>query len=473
MIINFSNYPKSLPVLSIVELWERFGFYIVQGLLVLFMTQKLGMDDATAASISGVFLGLIFISSIIGGYLADNHLGYKISILYGALFLIIGYMLLGFASSNDIFRVALATIVIGNGLFKSNISSLVGMQYKTNKLSRDAGFTLFYMGVNAGAILSGLSGYLKDFAGWHITFSTAALGLCVSLLTFISGMKHITFKENRPLKFIQHVIFIFFLCIIILALSSAFNIRSLINWLMIASICCLALTLSVLLIKQKTDQRHRLVSLSILIFSSIIFWALFLQMYISTNLFIDRLVDKQLFGITLNTTIFYASQSVFVILLSPVFIFVWQRIARSNLSISPILKFSLGMVMTGVAFSLLSLSTTFISPDNHINPIWIFSSYIILTIGELLISPIGLAAISQSSPTNTMGIMMGAWFMAIGIGGTLAGIIGKSASLPTEPITQSQMLIIYQNAFLYCAFLAFVASIFLVIAWQINKRNFR
>lgn len=472
----FLHHPKSLLYLSLIELWERFGFYIAQGLLILFMTQYLHIDDITSSSICGVFLGLIFISSLIGGYLADKQLGYKISLFYGGVFLTIGYAILSLTHSESTLYLALSNIIIGNGLFKPTISTLLGMQYGSNNFSRDAGFTLFYIGVNTGAILSGISGYVKDFAGWHVTYLLASVGMILSLVTLVAGLKYIILKESRAVTFRKHVIFMLSSLLGILLLKYTFHIKYISSLLMIISFSSLILVLTISVLKQSAEYRYRLIMLSVLIFTSIIFWALFLQIFISVNLFIDRLVEKQLFGLKLNTTVFYASQSVFILLLGSLFAWAWQLLGRNNLNPSPFLKFLIGIVFAGLAFSLLSVSTLFPLDDGLISPFWIFASYFLLTIGELFLSPIGLSAITVLSPTHLTGTMMGLWFMSVGIGGFLAGKLAKVASIPIGVSEQSNMIGTYHHAFLMYAMLAFVASSILaligIVYFRPTRRRF-
>src|SRR3990167_454908 len=172
-----SRHPIALPFLFLTEMWERFGFYVVQGLLILYMTQYFGFTDNEGYTILGVFSALVYISPFIGGFLADKILGFKTAIVWGGLFLIVGYALLSLPYPKLLFYPALATIIIGNGLFKPNISSLLGTQYASNDPRRDSGFTIFYIGINIGAFLAGISsGYIKNFFGWRTSFGLAAFG---------------------------------------------------------------------------------------------------------------------------------------------------------------------------------------------------------------------------------------------------------------------------------------------------------
>lgn len=455
-----NHHPKALPFLFFTEMWERFGFYIAQGLLVLYMTKYFGFSDDMSSTISGVFAGLVYISPFVGGFIADKLLGFKTSIIWGGLFLVLGYALLALSTTQALFYPALATIIVGNGMFKPNISSLLGTQYAANDPRRDAGFTLFYIGINIGAAFSGISGYVKDSFGWQITFGLASVGMIIGLLTFCAGLKNIKDVQkltpvNRQFKYK-----LLLYCILaIVGLSFLLKIQSLANWLLPIAGIVLLVFLAVLTFQQDAEGRKRLLILNTLIISSIVFWALFLQLFISANLFVDRLVEKNLFGIPLSTTVFYASESVFIILFGPLFALSWQALGRNNKNPSPVIKFVLGIFCAGLGFLVLSASTLFPNGDNMVNPLWVFFSYFLITIGELLLSPIGLSAVTMLAPTQLIGMMMGVWFVATGFGGLLAGMIGKMASIPDTVISAADKLVIYQDAFLNFAYLAFIVAI--------------
>lgn len=457
------QHPRALPYLFLTEMWERFGFYIVQGLLVLYMTGYFKFSDSESYMILGVFTALAYISPLLGGYIASRLLGYRTAILWGGCFLILGYALLSLRDAKIFFYPALATIVVGNGLFKPNISSLLGSQYEEDDLSRDAGFTIFYIGINIGAFLAGLSsGYIKEYFGWSTSFFLASLGLIIGLLTFISGFK--TLKANTAsLQSTGAFKIKLLICslLAIAAVSFLLKVYFLANWLLPIIGIILLILLTAITLQQSGDDRRKMMILNILIISSIVFWMLFLQMFYSANLFVARLVDRDYFGIHLSTTIFWGSESIFIILLGPFFAQLWQKLAKLNKNPSAITKFYLGIFAAGIGFVVLALSTFMKVEGQLINPCWIFLSYFLITIGELLISPIGLSAVTQLAPTSLTGLMMGVWFVATGLGGYFAGMIAEIASIPDTLTLESAKLAIYQQAFLDYAYLAFFVAIIL------------
>lgn len=454
-----SRHPRVLPFLFLTEMWERLGFYVAQGLLVLYMTHYYGFSDDLSYTISGTFGGLVYISPFIGGFLADKYLGYQTAILWGGLFLVCGYSLLGLSYVPILFYPALATIIVGNGLLKPNISSLLGTQYEEDDPRRESGFTIFYVGINLGSFLSGFSGYVKEAFGWHTTFILASAGMIIGLLTFTKGLRYIKNSQTFPhLPLRQQLKFIFFCILAIYPLSLLLKLNGLSSWLLPCTGIILLVFLFRLTMKQTPEYRHRMVGLCILIISSIVFWMLFLQQFNSVNLYIDRFVDKHIFGLRLTTTVFYASEALFIIILGPLFALLWQFLASINRNPAPTAKFTLGIGCAGLGFFILSLSAYFPNAAGEIPALWIFTAYLIITIGELCLSPIGLSAVTQLAPPHLIGMMMGIWFVATGFGGIFAGLIAKLASVPQASATLAEKLMIYHAAFLHFAILGLVMA---------------
>lgn len=473
------QHPKILPFLFLTEMWERFGFYVVQGLLILYMTQYFGYPDTEGYSILGIFSALVYISPFVGGLLADKLLGFKNSIVWGGFFLVIGYALLGMSNpalEKLLFYPALATIIVGNGLFKPNISSLLGTQYEKDDTRRDSGFTIFYVGINIGAFLAGISsGYIKEYFGWHLSFGLASIGLIIGLLTFFFGLKYLKQNTAVEIKSSRTSKLQFFICCLlaILGLNFLLTMQGIDTWILPSAGIVLLIFLTILTLQQNAEYRKNMLILNILVLSSIVYWTLFLQLFFSFNLFVDRLVDKNFFGIPLTTTVFYASESIFIIILGPLFAWMWHMLAQKNNNPSSISKFVLGILFAGLGCLLMSFSTLFPNSNGLIHPLWVFSSYFLITIGELLISPIGLSAITLLAPPRLSGMMMGVWFVALGFGGIFAGMIAKMASIPETVVSLTDKLGIYQNAFLNYAYLAFFVSIVLFFLYLLMRNRLR
>lgn len=468
--------PKALPFLFLTEMWERFGFYVVQGMLVLYMTKAYGFSDDKSFTVSGMFAALAYISPLIGGFLADRVLGFKTAVVWGGLFLIAGYALLASPFSNA-FYIALAIIVVGNGLFKPNISSLLGALYAPGDSARDTGFTIFYIGINIGVLLAGLgSGYIKDHFGWNAALGLASAGLFIGLCTFAMGIKtvgmHYPFSPAyaKTKWLAKHYLVLY--CVIAVGLVTLLLQSEVLGkwFLPVVGVFLLFFVFS-LASHQQPEVRKNLFTLNILIISSVIFWAIFLQMFLATNLYIDRLIDRNIEGFTIPTTAFYTIESLFVILLGPLFAWSWSVLNRSNKNPSPVIKFVFAIIFAGLGFFVLAMSTRYANDAHLVNPMWIVLSYMLITIGELLLSPIGLSSVTMLSPSHLTGLMMGVWFTALGFGGQLAGVLARMASIPENAQNPMSELPIYANAFFNYAYMAFgVAFILFIVHCLMKKR---
>jgi POT family proton-dependent oligopeptide transporter len=471
-----NNHPKALPFLFLTEMWERFGFYVVQGMLVLFMASHFGLSDDACYTIMGVFSALAYISPFVGGFLADKVLGSKVAIVWGGIFLSVGYAMLAIPNS-PVFYLALATIIVGNGLLKPNISSMLGTLYEDHDPNRDSGFTIFYMGINLGVLLAGLSsGYIKDHLGWSAGFGLASIGLLIGLLTFAMGMKYLVRQHTSLLVDKPKATFVLKSAIIVCCLGSIFLVSKLLQdsllakWLLPSAGILLSAFLLVITYRETQPFRDRLLTLNALILSSIVFWMIYLQMFFSVNLFIERLVDKDSLGFHIPTTAFYALEAVFILLLGPFFAWSWQTLGQARRNPSAFLKFVLAIGCVGLAFLILAFSTYFPNAQHLVNPLWLVFAYLLITIGELFLSPIGLSAVTTLAPKRLVGMMMGIWFVALGFGGQFAGWLAKLSSIPTANTQLVSQLAIYRSAFFQYTAIAFGMSLFLFVIQLVMKK---
>jgi POT family proton-dependent oligopeptide transporter len=469
MITIATSQPKALPFLFLTEMWERFGFYVVQGMLVLYMTKSFGFSDNDSYTIMGVFSALAYIAPFPGGVLADRFLGFKTAVIWGGIFLSTGYAMLALWTDwKYAFYVALATIIVGNGLFKPNVSSLLGSLYAPGDPRRESGFTIFYIGINLGVLLSGGSGFIKDHFGWGASFGLASIGLILGLIIFTLGFRYINTIKIQTHHTPPTLRGLGKFCILTGCLTAVFLISLLLQNQLLAKFLLpsagiiLLAYLVTIAFREKADMRNNMLSLIALILSSIIFWMIFLQLFFSATLFIDRVIDKSVFGFTIPTTAFYALESVFVILLGPAFAWSWQTLSRNQRNPAPFTKFIYAIGFVGLGFLTLAISTFFPNDNHLINPLWIAVSYGLLTVGEMLLSPIGLSAVTTLAPRNKVGMMMGIWFVATGFGGQFAGLLAKIASIPENITDLNTQLTIYRTAFLDYTYIALgvAASLF-------------
>lgn len=477
--------PRALIALSLTEMWERFGLYIVQGLLIFYMTKVLNFTDTNSYAIMGQFTALVYISPIVGGLCADRLLGFRRTILIGAVLLLIGYGLLTFplGHKETLMFVGLAVIVMGTGFLKPNISSFLGRFYQENDPRRDAGFTIYYMVFNLGIVLSTLSsGYIQQWFGWYTCFGVAALGQVLAILFFRWGyrfygveglpLRHESkspFNLGRWLKKYTGTFFIIIIgigaCFQLLRLSSAGNLM-----LSLLGIFLLLILTYVTVRLEKLD-RQKMLALLVLIIISIAFWAIFFQIFLVANIFVDRNVDRQIFGHTIPPVAFLSLESLFIFLLSPVFASLWKKLHLKKIATSRGLQFTLALLMIGIALQTLALGTRFPNSQGLVSAYWIVVCYLLITISELLLSPIGLSMVTQLAPARLVGVMMGVWFLGLSYGGLLAGYLGKQASIPKDMINNLALTNpIYGHAFQNYAWLGLGAALvtLLLTPW-LNK----
>lgn len=450
---SIARQPKGLFLLFFTELWERFGFYTVQTILILYMTQGLFMADTHANLLYGAFSSLLYLTPMVGGYLADRYLGFQRAIMIGGILFVFAYLLCAF-HSRDLFFLGLSLLICANGLFKPNVSSIVGELYEKEDPRRDGGFTLFYMGINLGALIPPLiAGALVLHYGWHSGFILAALGMAIGQMIFIFGKKYLGNagrypKGQAPLQLSKLFYFFFFLGIaaVIGVCQLAFHYPEWTNHLVeIAAIIIIGVILYFLLKESREDQKKLLASL-ILIIISISFWSLYNQTFTSLMLFADRNMVHEILGVRLDAEATQFFNPLFIILLSPVLSRLWIRMDTQGLNPSIQLKFAISILFMSAGFLLLAIGTSFFTTEHLLSPWWLVISYFLQTIGELLLSPIGLAMITVLCPKHLVGMMMGVWFFSqaasFAIGSTLANI----AAVPTQ-LTAAQSLPIYTHAF--------------------------
>ena len=464
--------PKALAPLFLTEMWERFGYYIISSLLIFYLVNQLRLSDAQSFTLLSEFTALVYIAPLACGFFSDRLLGPRYSILIGAGFLGVGYLLLA-VNTHTLLFLSLSIVVIGNGLLKPNISSFLGEFYYENDPRRDAGFTLFYMGINLGALIaiSG-SGFIQETMGWKATFIAAAIGMVLAFGSFFFGFKS---YENRGLplsrrsiksKLLRLLSWKINTALLLLAcIAVAYGLLKSANTAEIIQAIVGVLTLIGLVIlafRYEKPQRNKFLVLIILILASVVFWGLFFQVFSAVNLFTERDVYRSLFNVLIPPNTFIALESIFILILGPFLAWLWQTLHVKKRDPTPGMKFSLAMLFVAIAMWVLVLAIHFHRPDGLINPGWILVFYIFLTVGEMLLSPIGLSMVTELSPPRLSGFMMGIWFMALGFGGELSGFLSKQASIPQHTIDIQAANQIYAQAFFRNGLLSLIVFIILL-----------
>ena len=434
---DFLGHPKGLFICFATEMWERFSYYGMRALLILYLTKHWEFTDAASYLIYGAYTSLVYIMPVFGGMLADQILGSKKAVTYGAILLVFGHLGMTVESSEQIFYLSLALIVSGVGFLKPNISTMVGALYEEGDPRRDSGFTIFYMGINIGAFTATLlCGYLGEEVGWAYGFGAAGIGMLLGLIIFLWGQKYLEGLAEPPSEkymtkvsgvsyenwaYISGVIMVLITWFLVQnsqlvgQLLGGFGAIFIGAWLLYA------------LFKCAPEERDRLIVVGILILFSLIFWALFEQAGSSLNILTDRGVDRVIFGWEVPASMFQSLNAGFIFTIAPLFALLWIALAKRNMEPSTPIKFSIGIVLVGLGFLVLVYGMQS-SEALQTGVIWIVLIYFLHTLGELCLSPVGLSSVTKLSPQRIVGFMMGMWFFASAAGNYVAGLIAKGTA---------------------------------------------
>jgi len=408
------KHPKGLYLLFCVEMWERFAYYGMRAMLVLYMIQGLVFSTQQASIVYGVYTGLVYLTPIIGGYLADRYLGQRKCITIGAVLMIIGLLTLCI-DNQVVFFLALFIMIVANGFFKSNISTIVGMLYDGDNEKKDSGFTIFYMGINLGALLSPLiCGTLAVLYGFRVGFLSAGIGMLIGLSVYKLFEKKLL--KDYGLK------------------PSFSNVNS-------------EEKFSVVLTK---EEKRKIFSLFVLMFFSILFWIGYEQAGSSLTLFAEYAINRSLFGFVIPTEYFQSLNPMFIIILAPLISYIWIFMNKRGKEPSSVSKFAIAFLVISMAYFLLYLVTK--SGEAVISPIWLAIYYFISTIAELCLSPIGLSLVSKLAPVQFASMLMGTWFLASFIGNLFAGVFAGFYNSVSHNLF-----------FLFFAVILFLGGVFLLL----------
>jgi POT family proton-dependent oligopeptide transporter len=379
------GHPRGLSTLFFTEMWERFSYYGMRGFLILYMVKALGFADPHAGAVYGNYVGSVWLAAIFGGIIADRWLGHYKSVLIGGTIIALGHFTLALHAL-PFFYAGLSLIVIGTGLLKPNVSTLVGSLYAEGDERRDAGFSIFYMGINLGALIGPLiAGKLAEGVDWHLGFACAGVGMTLGLVQYVLGRNRlqpaIARLAARPEPAAA-------------ASGAGGDGFTAADWKRIAAVVVFFLFAS-------------------------FFWGAYEQAGSTLNLFADRYVRLELVGIRLYASWFVSIQAAFVILLSPLFAWLWVRLGPRQPS-SPA-KFALALLFVGLAFVLLMPAGAIAQGGVKISPLWLVGAYFIEELGELCLSPVGLSVVTKLAPRRVVGLLMGVFFLSNALGNKLAG----------------------------------------------------
>ena len=513
---TFLGHPRGLYILFLTEMWERFSYYGMRGLLVVYLTQHFLFSDDKSSYLYGTYTALVYVMTVVGGVLADRYLGARKAVTFGAILLTLGHLGMAFEGTGSrqlvnydgtdyqiildgrggnarqqivtakgmsyitfsdremeieaaeavglptkiernqlTFRIetesfylnalylSLALIIAGVGFLKANISTIVGALYDFGDTRRDSGFTIFYMGINLGAFLASIfCGYLGIVHGWRYGFGLAGIGMLFGLLIFIRYNSMLEGKSEPPSAEKLRQTVVWFINVEWLCYLSGIGIVGLSMFLVMneelvggilgpLGVLMFIFMVGYALISLKGVERSRMLAAMYFILAQIPFWALFEQAGSSLNLFTARLVDRVILGWSVPGPVFQSLNAGFIFLFAPLMAWLWIGLAKKNLNPSTPVKFSLGVAMAGLGFLVLVAGMKGSGTAALTPVLFIFLIYWIHTIGELMVSPVGLSVVTKLAPANMVGMTMGAWFLYSGISNFLAGIIARSTGAET------------------------------------------
>lgn len=520
------GHPKGLYVCFATELWERFSFYGMKYLLLLYLTKYHLFSDGAGLEVLGSYAGLVYTLPVIGGMLADRYLGMKKSVIFGGILLCFGHLLMAVEGHQavqyvagtiltaditlnngtvltagtqltetvkiqdlaalNVFYLALSLIVVGVGFLKPNISTIVGQLYSKDDPRRDSGFTIFYMGINLGSFAATIiCVYLGETFGWRYGFGAAGIGMLFGLVTFTKGLKYLRGLAEPPdvevlsgkvwgLISREHLIY----------LTSLLSLS--VFWLVIQHEPVVFAAQQVLLIasgvgliayaalKGSREEFQQMLVLMVLIASTIVFWALFEQAAGSMTLFADRVVDRSIVGIEITAGQFGSLNAGFIIMLSLPFAALWVWLDKYKLNPNIPIKFALGIMQAGLGFGVLVIGAQYPNEAGKISLWWLVLAYLIHTTGELCLSPVGLSAVTKLAIHRVVGLSMGVWFLATALSETLAMRLGKLAAIDTqggELNSVSDNLIIYTQLFEFLMWIGIGTGVAILLISPLLKRG--
>jgi proton-dependent oligopeptide transporter, POT family len=458
-----TGHPKGLYFLFFTEMWERFSYYGMRAFFILFLTKYLVMNNAEASNIYGSFTSLVYLTPLLGGYLCDKFLGNRQSIILGGLLMALGQFIMFLSASGDgggssitLMWAGLTAIIIGNGFFKPNISTMVGQLYPAGDRRIDSAFTIFYMGINLGAFFSPLvCGSLAENVAFKYGFLAACIGMIISLVMFVLFKGKMLISEagkelGLPVKklditaiasIVGSIAIVFFM----LNFKQMFNSNiDLVGYLVYGAM----IGMPIIILSDKSlskEERSRIIVIFILAFFVIFFWGAFEQAGASLTLFADTQTDRHIFGKEMPASYFQSINPLAVIVLAPIFTIIWGYLHKRRMEPSSPKKMAIGLALVALGFMVIAIGVKGINPDAKVSMWWLIFLYIIHSMGELCLSPIGLSMVSKLSPLRLSSLMMGTWFLANAaankFAGTLSALIPPSGAVdPSKPLVYPSFL---------------------------------
>ena len=466
------KHPKSLCIFFATEMWERYGFYVAQSLLALYLALHFKWPDKQIYALVGSFTALTYLSPLVGGWIADKLIGQKRAILLGAVVLFLSYCLLSFLDNTMALTSSLAGVAVGTGLLKPNISSLLGNEYLTGSARRESGFTIFYMGITTGIILGTTrASQLSSHFGWSASFISAAVGMVIAFMVFAFGIVHYKIKDYNPFVFdYKKIILAFTLMALLWALSFyILNSPQLANLMFGLVVLFSASYILYSVNRESPDQARQTLVIGLLCIISVMFWSFYFQMFMSLTLFIARVVQPTFLGIQFPPPYYITIQSIGMLIIGYFLAKNHPQLTLIERGLSTGKKFLMAMLFMTLAYLIIAVVTTFVEKTTLLSPLLIIPAYLMISLAELLLSPVGLAAITILADKNKVSTMMGIFLASLGIGGFLSGKLAGLSAIPHGETDIIVLKTLYATAFMQQLGILFVASLGCLVLFAVIK----
>ena len=437
---GIGGHPRGLTTLFFTEMWERFSFYGLKALLVLYMTKSLNFGESYSGLIAATYFSSVYWTPLIGGWLADRVFGARRAVLIGGIIIACGHFSMAFHTLGN-FYAGLILVAAGTGMLKPNVSAMVGDLYTEEDRRRDAGFSIFYMGINLGAFIAPLvCGPLGQKIDWHYGFAAACVGMVFGIIQYVAGGRRLSHVGNPPSQRREAVrpdikevrdtgnetggVDVVAVALAVVggvagfALGYVYGGAGMLSGLFPGVAFFFAGYLAGVVRHLNGEELKRVLVIFILFVFSALFWMSFEQASTTLTLFADRLTNRVVFGFEIPASLFQSIEPFFLIVFAPVFAWLWTKLGRRDPS-SPS-KFAYGLLLAGLSFAVIAFAST-LTGAGRVSPLWLVLVYLLQTFGELCLSPVGLSTVTKLSPARMVGLMMGVWFLSISIGDYFAG----------------------------------------------------
>ncbi|WP_229401563.1 peptide MFS transporter [Micromonospora okii] len=447
---TFFGHPRALATLFLTEMWERFSFYGMRAILVLYLTATvaedgLGMRDSTANAVYGTYNAMVYLMALPGGWVADRLIGARRCVLWGGIVIACGHYVMAVPTTWSVFA-GMTLIVLGTGLLKPNISTMVGDLYDRDSPRRDAGFSLFYMGINLGGFIAPLiTGFLGEKVNWHLGFGAAAIGMTFGVIQYVLGGRNLGDAGERPadpllgadrrraLTRAGVAVVVAVLVVAALAVAGLFTVNTVVNLLTVATVLITVGYFARILVDREISdtERSRMKAYVWLFVFAASFWLIYDQAGSVLNIFAANNIDRHVFGFTFPASWLQSVNPILIIIGAPLFALLWLRLGHR---VSTPVKFAVGLVLNGLSFVLMAAAAQAAVGGDLVSPWWLVAVFAIQVAGELSLSPVGLSATTRLAPVKYASQMMGLWFLATAVGDAIGGQVARLAESWPEPV---------------------------------------